>query len=222
MKNKVIGIHFIYFLVVSVVMGCTPMKRTASTEIKEKADYSEITDELKTQRTQLDKVTETMSKTKEQIAEWLNENIDYEEQKYDSLGRLISSIKQTTNRNGGTTTVKQGDTYIYEGVTVQQVDSIVSAQMKRLRAELTVKSTEKEEPQSIGVFGYIMIFVMLALVVFLILLPYSIWDMYGKPNLWRKFADWIKRLFVRNNTNTERKMKFKFGKYDKNGLEDRL
>lgn len=197
MKNKVIGIHFIYFLVVSVVMGCTPMKRTASTEVKEKADYSEITNELKTQRTQLDKVTETMSKTKEQIAEWLNENIDYEEQKYDSLGRLISTIKQTTSRNGGTTTVKQGDTYIYEGVTVQQVDSVVSAQMKRLRSELTAKSTEEEEPQPIGVVGYIMIFVMLALVVFLILLPYSIWDMYGKPNLWRKFVNWIKRLFCR-------------------------
>ena len=197
MKNKVIGIHFIYFLVVSVIMGCTPMKRTASTEIKEKADYSEITNELKTQRTQLDKVTETMSKTKEQIAEWLNENIDYEEQKYDSLGRMISSIKQTTSRNGGTNVVKQGDTYIYEGVTVQQIDSIVSAQMKRLRSELEAKNTEKEEPQPIGVFGGIMILIMLALVVFLIVLPYSIWDMYGKPNLWRKFVNWVRRVFRR-------------------------
>ena len=198
MKNKVIGIHFIYFLVVSVIMGCTPMKRTASTEIKEKADYSEITNELKTQRTQLDKVTETMSKTKEQIAEWLNENIDYEEQKYDSLGRLIGTIKQTTSRNGGTTTVKQGDTYIYEGVTVQQVDSIVSAQMKRLRAELTAKSTEEEEPQPIGVFGCIMILIMLALVVFLIILGvYIILDICDCPNLWRMFVNWIKRLFCR-------------------------
>ena len=204
MKNKVIGIHFIYFLVVSVVMGCTPMKRTASTEVKEKADYSEITNELKTQRTQLDKVTETMSSTKEQLAEWMNESIGYREQKFDSLGRLISVIEQTTTRNGGTNVVKQGDTYIYEGVTVQQVDSIVSAQMKRLRSELEAKATKEEEPQSIGVVGYIMIFVILALVVFLIVLPYSIWDMYGKPNLWRKFADiwrmfadWIKRLFCR-------------------------
>ena len=204
MKNKVIGIHFIYFLVVSVIMGCTPMKRTASTEIKEKADYSEITNELKTQRTQLDKVTETMSSTKEQLAEWMNESIGYREQKFDSLGRLISVIEQTTTRNGGTNVVKQGDTYIYEGVTVQQVDSIVSAQMKRLRSELEAKATKEEEPQSIGVVGYIMIFVILALVVFLIVLPYSIWDMYGKPNLWRKFADiwrmfadWIKRLFGR-------------------------
>lgn len=198
MKNKVIGIHFIYFLVVSVIMGCTPMKRTASTEIKTKADYSEITDELRTQRTQLDKVTETMSKTKEQIAEWLNENVNYEEQKYDSLGRLISTIKQTTTRNGGTTTVKQGDTYIYEGVTVQQVDSIVSAQMKQLRAELTAKSTEEEEPQPIGVFGSIMILVTLALLVFLIIFGiYIIWDLCDRPNFWRMFGKWLRRLFGR-------------------------
>lgn len=198
MKNKVIGIHFIYFLVVSVVMGCTPMKRTASTEIRTKADYSEITNELKTQRTQLDKVTETMSKTKEQIAEWLSENVNYEEQKYDSLGRLISTIKQTTNRNGGSTTVKQGDTYIYEGVTVQQVDSIVSAQMKRLRSELEAKSTEKKEPRRIGVFGGIMIFLMLTLLMFVCVYGlYNIWDICDRPNLWRKFVEWVKGLFNR-------------------------
>ena len=184
MKHNLLVFHnLLIFILVSVVMGCTPVKRTSSTEIKSKVDYSEITDELRTQRTQLDKVTETMSKTKEQIAEWLNENIDYEEQKYDSLGRLIGSIKQTTSRNGGTNVVKQGDTYIYEGVTVQQVDSIVSAQMKRLRSELEATVTKEEEPQPIGVFGYIMIFVMLALVVFFCLLIYEVWDICDRPNL---------------------------------------
>lgn len=199
MKHNFLVFHnLLIFILVSVAVGCTPIKRTASTETKEKADYSEITDELRTQRTQLDKVTETMSKTKEQIAEWLNENIDYEEQKYDSLGRLIGTIKQTTSRNGGTNVVKQGDTYIYEGVTVQQVDSIVSAQMKRLRSELEAKSMEKKEPQSIGVFGGIMILIMLAIMVFLIIFGiYSILDICGCPNLWRMFADWIKRLFYR-------------------------
>ena len=198
MKHNLLVFHnLLIFILVSVVMGCT-VKRTTQTETKSKVDYSEITNELKTQRTQLDKVTETMSKTKEQIAEWLNENVNYEEQKYDSLGRLISTIKQTTTRNGGTTTVKQGDTYIYEGVTVQQVDSIVSAQMKQLRAELTVKVTKEEEPRPIGVFGGIMILIMLALVVFLIIFGiYSVLDICGCPNLWRMFADWIKRLFFR-------------------------
>lgn len=196
MKNKVIGIHFIYFLVVSVIMGCTPMKRTASTEIKEKADYSEITNELKTQRTQLDKVTETMSKTKEQIAEWLNENVNYEEQKYDSLGRLISTIKQTTSRNGGTNVVKQGDTYIYEGVTVQQVDSIVSAQMKQLRSELMAKSTEKKEV--VGILRYIVICIGIAVgLIGIVSAMRTVWEKLKRPNLWRMFVEWIKRLFCR-------------------------
>ena len=197
MKHNLLVFHnLLIFILVSVVMGCT-VKRTTQTETKSKVDYSEITDELRTQRTQLDKVTETMSKTKEQIAEWLNENIDYEEQKYDSLGRLIGSIKQTTSRNGGTNVVKQGDTYIYEGVTVQQVDSIVSAQMKRLRSELEATVTKEEEPQPIGVFGYIMIFVMLALVVFFCLLIYEVWDICDRPNLWRMLKEWLQRVFRR-------------------------
>lgn len=198
MKHNLLVFHnLLIFILVSVVMGCT-VKRTTQTETKSKVDYSEITNELKAQRTQLDKVTETMSKTKEQIAEWLNENIDYEEQKYDSLGRLIGSIKQTTSRNGGTTTVKQGDTYIYEGVTVQQVDSIVSEQMKRLRSELESKSTEKKEPQRIGVFGGIMIFLMLALLMFVCVYGlYNIWDICDRPNLWRMFKEWLQRVFRR-------------------------
>ena len=197
MKHNLLVFHnLLIFILISVAVGCTPIKRTASTETKEKADYSEITNELKTQRTQLDKVTEAISKTKEQIAEWLNENIDYEEQKYDSLGRLISSIKQTTTRNGGTTTVKQGDTYIYEGVTVQQVDSIVSAQMKQLRSELEAKNTEKKESKGL-LSGAITFIKYILILLVLIFVSYKIWVSYGKPNLWRKFVNWIKRLFCR-------------------------
>lgn len=197
MKDLIIH-NILLMLIVISVLGCTPVKRTASTEVKEKTDYSEITNELRTQRTQLDKVAETMSKTKEQIAEWLNENVNYEEQRYDSLGRLISTIKQTTSRNGGTTTVKQGDTYVYEGVTVRQVDSIVSAQMKRLRAELEAKNTEQKEPLCVGVFWGIMKFLMFALLMFVCVYGlYSIWDICDRPNLWRKFANWVKHFFGR-------------------------
>lgn len=196
MKHNLLVFHnLLIFILVSVVMGCT-VKRTTQTETKSKVDYSEITDELRTQRSQLDKVTETMSKTKEQIAEWLNENVNYEEQRYDSLGRLIGSIKQTTSRNGGTTTVKQGDTYIYEGVTVQQVDSIVSAQMKRLRSELEAKNTEEEE--SSGVLVRIISYTALIISIFGIIFGlYVSWDICDRPNLWRKFKEWLQRAFRR-------------------------
>lgn len=195
MRNKSFH-NILVFILVSVVMGCTPVKRTSSTEIKSKVDYSEITDELRTQRTQLDKVTETMSKTKEQIAEWLNENVNYEEQKYDSLGRLISTIKQTTSRNGGTTTVKQGDTYVYEGVTVRQVDSIVSVQMKQLRSELEANITERTEPKPISTIGWIMVCVALIVgIIVIVTTVYNIWKQCGLHNLWRKFKKWFKGLF---------------------------
>ena len=192
MKDLIIH-NILLMLIVISVLGCTPVKRTASTEIRTKADYSEITNELKTQRTQLDKVTETMSKTKEQIAEWLSENVNYEEQKYDSLGRLISTIKQTTSRNGGTTVVKQGDTYVYEGVTVRQVDSIVSAQMKRLRSELMANNMEKKESKGLlsGTIAFIKYILILLALIFV---SYKIWVSYGKPNLWRKFVEWVKKI----------------------------
>ena len=171
MKHNLLVFHnLLIFILVSVVVGCTPTKRTASTEIKEKADYSEITNELRTQRTQLDKVTETM----------------------------IGSIKQTTSRNGGTNVVKQGDTYVYEGVTVQQVDSIVSAQMKQLRSELEAKSTEKKEAQRISTLGYILVLVKLILIVLVVsFVIYNIWDKCDRPNLWRMFVEWVRRVFRR-------------------------
>ena len=157
------NIFLLIYICISVLAGCT-VKRKVQTEIKSKADYSEITDELRTQHTQLDAVTETISSTKEQLAEWKNENINYEEQKYDSLGRLISTIKQTTNRNGGSTVVKQGDTYVYEGVTISQVDSVLSAQMKQLQSELVVKNKTVEKDISIPVIIFWIVFALIVAV----------------------------------------------------------
>lgn len=128
-----------------LIYGCVPHKKTAKTEVVAHTDYSEITNELRTQRTRLDAVTEAISSTKEQLAEWLGESISYREQRYDSIGRLISSIEQTTSRNGGKEVARQGDAYVYQGVTVSQIDSVVAARMKQLKSELlaTSKTVEK-------------------------------------------------------------------------------
>lgn len=127
------------------ICGCVPTKKATKTRIEARTDFSEITDELRTQRTRLDAVTEVMSKTKEQLAEWMNESIGYREQKFDSLGRLISVVEQTTSRNGGKEVAKQGDTYVYQGVTVSQIDSVVAAQMKQLKSELSATSKTVEK-----------------------------------------------------------------------------
>lgn len=127
------------------ICGCVPTKKSTKTRIEARTDFSEITDELRTQRTRLDAVTEVMLKTKEQLAEWMNESIGYREQKFDSLGRLIGVIEQTTSRNGGKEVAKQGDTYVYQGVTVSQIDSVVTAQMKQLKSELSATSKTVEK-----------------------------------------------------------------------------
>lgn len=127
------------------ICGCVPIKKTAKTQIEARTDFSEIADELRMQRTRLNAVTEAISSTREQLAEWLSESINYREQRYDSLGRLISSIEQTTSRNGGKEVAKQGDTYVYQGVTVSQVDSVVAARMKQLKSELSATSNTVEK-----------------------------------------------------------------------------
>ncbi len=128
-----------------LICGCVSTKKATKTQIEARTDFSEITDELRTQRTKLDAVTEAMSSTKEQLAEWMNESIGYREQKFDSLGRLISVVEQTTSRNGGKEVAKQGDTYVYQGVTVSQIDSVVAAQMKQLKSELSATSKTVEK-----------------------------------------------------------------------------
>ena len=128
-----------------LICGCVPTKKATKTQIEARTDFSEIADELRTQRTKLDAVTEVIGSTKEQLAEWMNESIGYREQKFDSLGRLISVIEQTTTRNGGKEVAKQGDTYVYQGVTVSQIDSVVTAQMKQLKSELSATSKTVEK-----------------------------------------------------------------------------
>ena len=132
-------------IVALLICGCVPTQKAAKTQIEVRTDFSEIADELRVQHTRLDAVTEAISSTREQLAEWLSESINYCEQRYDSLGRLISSIEQTTARNGGKEVAKQGDTYVYQGVTVSQIDSVVAARMKQLKSELlaTSKTVEK-------------------------------------------------------------------------------
>nr|DAN49218.1 MAG TPA: hypothetical protein [Caudoviricetes sp.] len=128
-----------------LMCSCVPTKKTTKTLVETRTDYLEIADELRTQRTRLDAVTEAISSTKEQLAEWLSESINYREQRYDSVGRLISCIEQTTTRNSGKEVAKQGDIYVYQGVTVQQIDSVVAAQVKQLKSELSTTSRTVEK-----------------------------------------------------------------------------
>lgn len=95
----------------------------------------------------IDLVMRSVSELRETMSEWLNENIDYEEQRYDSLGRLISNIRQTTNRAGGKSVSKTDSQIVYVGLTAEHVDSLLSVRLLAMKADLLTKEkvVEKKE-----------------------------------------------------------------------------
>ncbi len=97
----------------------------------------------------IDLVMRSVSELRETMAEWLNENIDYEEQRYDSLGRLISNIRRTTNRAGGKSVSKTDSQSVYVGLTAEQVDSLLSVRLSAMKADLLTKEKVVEKKKEL-------------------------------------------------------------------------
>lgn len=127
------------------IIGCTSLKRTTASQTTVATDYTQAADAFLKQEQRLDLAIEMLSSTKEQINEWISENIDYEEQRYDSLGRLIGNIKKTTNRASGKETAKTDNKAVYFGLSIQQVDSILSTRLTSLKADLMIKEKTVEK-----------------------------------------------------------------------------
>lgn len=133
------------FLLMAVLVGCVPVKRTTQTEtvVKSEAMYADSLVQITQER--IDLVMRSVSELRETMAEWLNENIDYEEQRYDSLGRLISNIRQTTNRAGGKSVSKTDSQSVYVGLTAEQVDSLLSVRFAALKTDMHTKERVVEK-----------------------------------------------------------------------------
>lgn len=148
MRHKIIIIFLFItfnFLLMAVLAGCTPLKRTttAETVVKSEAMYADSLVQITQER--IDLVMRSVSELRETMSEWLNENIDYEEQRYDSLGRLISNIRQTTNRAGGKSVSKTDSQSVYVGLTAEQVDSLLSVRLSAMKADLLTKEKTTEK-----------------------------------------------------------------------------
>ncbi len=134
----------LFTVLVLMVCGCTPTKRVTKTDTIYKSNTSHVDSITQVTGQKIDLVMRSVSELRETMAEWLNEQIDYEEQRYDSLGRLISSIKQTTNRTGGKESAKTDDKAVYIGLSAEQADSIFAIRLTSLKADLTVKEKTVE------------------------------------------------------------------------------
>ena len=122
-----------------VAVCCTTAKRAAKSETVAKIESTQVDSTAQVTRQKIDLVMRSVSELREAMAEWLNENIDYTEHRYDSLGRLISSIRQTTNRSTGKETATIADREDNIGFTAVQLDSIVAGRMAEFVSQINTK-----------------------------------------------------------------------------------
>lgn len=145
MNNLRVFIINFSFLLMTVLAGCTPLKRTttAETVVKSEAMYSDSLVQIAQKR--IDLMVSSVAELKETMAEWLNENINYTESYYDSLGRLVSTINQTTTRNSGKEVAKTDNVSTYVGLTIEQVDSLFSVRFAALKTDMHTKERVVEK-----------------------------------------------------------------------------
>lgn len=135
----------LFTVLVLMMCGCTPTKRVVKADTLYKSETSQVDSTAQITRKHIDLMVNSVSELKETMEELLNENIDYTEQHYDSLGRLISNIRQTTNRNASKAVSKTDSTSIYIGLSVDRIDSILSARLDVLKSEITAKERIAEK-----------------------------------------------------------------------------
>ena len=129
----------------AVSVGCVPLKRTSQTETVVKTGIVATDSMAEVTRQRLDLVMKSVAELRETMSEWLNESIDYTESRYDSLGRLVNTISQTTTRNSGRESAKIDNTSTYVGLTIEQVDSLFSARIATLKADIHTKEKVVEK-----------------------------------------------------------------------------
>jgi len=142
--NKLIGHLTVWSAVVctvAVLGSCTPTKSTTASVSKSETTLNEQDSLVQVQTRTLDLLLRRLIETKEQLSEWAAERIDYNVVDYDTLGRIIRSTTQITDRQSG----RQNDKYIVDntsvGITMSQIDSLILSSEKRIMSKIATKST---------------------------------------------------------------------------------
>lgn len=144
-KIRFCNVFILFCLMMAVSVSCTPIKRTAQTETVVKTEMVATDSTAEVTRQQLDLVMRSVAELRETMSEWLNESIDYTESRYDSLGRLVSTINQTTTRNSGKEVAKTDNVSTYVGLTIEQVDSLFSVRFAALKTDMHTKERVVEK-----------------------------------------------------------------------------
>lgn len=128
---------FLFFAIALIVIGLfsgcvatkTKSKATIKTELSGQSE--QVSSSGSSAKTEVE-ATEKVDYS-ELVTEWLSENIDYQEQKFDSLGNLISQINATTTRSSGKDTDKKESSIIQIGITQEALDSTLDIRLAQIQ-----------------------------------------------------------------------------------------
>ena len=130
---------------VAVLIGCVPTKKTTVSDSKGETMLNKQDSLVQVQTKTLDLLFHRLTETNEELSEWAAERIDYNVVDYDTLGRIIRSATQTTDRNSG----RQNDRHIVDNtmavLTISQIDSLIHLSETRMMAKIEDKNTAMVE-----------------------------------------------------------------------------
>ena len=136
----IVQISAVVLSILMTLSGCVPTKQVTTSENYSASDIH-TNDSLSAIQTRtLDLLLRRLTETKEQLSEWATERVDYNTIDYDTLGRIIRSTAQTTDRQGG----RHNDQHIVDNTTasiMSQIDSLILSSEKRIMSKIATKST---------------------------------------------------------------------------------
>lgn len=119
-----------------VAICCTTAKRAVKNETVAKIESTQVDSTAQVTDRKIDLLLRRLTETNEELSEWAAERIDYNVVDYDTLGRIVRSATQTTDRQSG----RQSDRHIVDNtttaLTVSQVDSLIHLSEKRMMSKI--------------------------------------------------------------------------------------
>lgn len=127
-------------VLVATMCGCTTTKRVVKNDVKYKSNISQVDSTAQITNEKIDLVLSRLAETKERLSEWAAERIDYNVVDYDTLGRIIRSATQTTDRQSG----RHKDKHIVDNttttLTILHIDSLIRLSEARIMSEIEEKN----------------------------------------------------------------------------------
>lgn len=125
-----------FAVLIATMCGCTTTKRIVKTDAIYKSKSSQVDSTAQITNEKIDLLLSRLTETKDRLSEWAAERIDYNVVDYDTLGRIVRSATQTTDRQSG----RQSDRHIVDNtttaLTVSQVDSLIHLSEKRMMSKI--------------------------------------------------------------------------------------